>query len=460
VSAAATRPHRDRVPRAGVRPVAAQLSYVAPADVSAPSRRRSAFLPGAVVAALLLAVPAVAGPGGTRAGPVLAGAPTIAGEATQGSVLVATPGSWQGSGTIRYVYRWYRCDAMGRGCKLLRGAAAPRHKLVAGDVGHTLALNVRASDPAGSTNGYASLIGPIAWSRPPLVSVAQPSVAGTPTVGASVQVDPGKWSPAPKSFAYQWLRCNANGRGCAPIAGDTAAAHTVVPRDVAHALVAIVQAKSASTALAVLSRATPRVGGTAPAPPAPPGPTSSARPTVTGYAQQGKQLTAAPGTWSGTGTIQYAYQWYRCDPAGAHCMSIHGATKPTYTEVQKDVGSTIGLTVRATDTKGTTSAYAGLVGPVAAPASPIYTTAQPTISGTPTAGQTLQVSAGTWSQPPTAYAYQWQRCNANGRVCTAVTGATGAAYVVTAADAGHALVAVVTATAGASTQASLSTVAP
>jgi hypothetical protein len=97
---------------------------------------------------------------------------------------------------------------------------------------------------------------------------------------------------------------------------------------------------------------------------------------------------------------------------------------------------------------------------VAAPTSPLYTTAQPTISGTPTAGQTLQLSAGTWSQPPTAYAYQWQRCNANGRLCTAVTGATGAAYVVTAADAGHALVAVVTATAGASTQASLSTVAP
>jgi len=64
------------------------------------------------------------------------------------------------------------------------------------------------------------------------------------------------------------------------------------------------------------------------------------------------------------------------------------------------------------------------------------------------AGQTLQVTAGSWSQTPTALSDQWQRCNANCRLCTPVTGATGATYTITAADAGHALLAVVQATAG------------
>jgi hypothetical protein len=174
-------------------------------------------------------------------------------------------------------------------------------------------------------------------------------------------------------------------------------------------------------------------------------------PSVTAVVRQGKQLTAVAGTWSGSGTIQYAYQWYRCDPAGAHCKSIHGATKSTYTQVAKDVASTLGLTVRATDSSGTTSAYANLVGPVAAASSPLFATAQPTISGTPSPGQTLQVNPGSWSQTPSAYGYRWQRCNANGRLCTPIT-AAAAGYTVTAADSGHVLVAIVQATAGGLTQ--------
>jgi hypothetical protein len=341
---------------------------------------------------------------------------------------------------------------MGRSCTPLRGATGPRHKLGAEDVGHTLGLNVRASDSTGSTNGYASLIGPIAGAPSSLASIVQPAVSGAAVLGGSFQVDNGKWSQAPKSFVYQWARCNANGRACTPIAGDRTQSHTIVRRDVAHALVAIVQAKSATTSRAVLSVATTSVAGSAAAPPAagPPaaGPSATAPPAIAKALQQGMQLTGSAGTWSGSGTIQYAYQWYRCDAAGAHCKSIHGATKPTYTQVAKDVDQTLGLTVRATDANATSSAYASLVGPVATATAKLVSTGQPTVSGTPTAGQTIQVTPGSWSQTPTALSYQWQRCNANGRLCTPVTGATGAGYTVTAADAGHALLAIVQATAG------------
>src|SRR5262249_25129617 len=155
----------------------------------------------------------------------------------------------------KYAYRWYRCDTMGAGCRPLRGATAPRRALGADDVGHTLALAVRATDSAGSTNGYASVIGPVAGTSPPLASLVQPRRSGPSTVGGSVHVDNGKWKPAPKAFTYQWIRCNANGRACAPIKGDNKPSHTLVRRDVAHALVAIVQARAASGSRAVLSRA-------------------------------------------------------------------------------------------------------------------------------------------------------------------------------------------------------------
>jgi hypothetical protein len=76
-------------------------------------------------------------------------------------------------------------------------------------------------------------------------------------------------------------------------------------------------------------------------------------------------------------------------------------------------------------------------------AAPANTTA-PAISGTAKVGQTLTVSNGTWSNSPTNYAYQWQRCTSS-TSCTDITGATQQTYVVRTADAGRTLRAVVTA---------------
>ena len=211
-------------------------------------------------------------------------------------------------------------------------------------------------------------------------------------------------------------------------------------------------ATAGAAAQDVLSGATPLVAAVTTA-----GPTNSAAPTVAGTSQQGSQLTGSAGTWAGSGTIAYTYNWFRCDAAGAHCLSIHGATKPTYTQGAKDVGHTLGFAVHATDTAGTSTAYASLVGPVAAANAPLASTGQPTIGGTPAVGQTLEVSGGSWNQPPTALTYQWERCNANGRLCAAITGATASTYAVTAADSTHTLVVAVAATLNGAQQAALST---
>ena len=125
-----------------------------------------------------------------------------------------------------------------------------------------------------------------------------------------------------------------------------------------------------------------------------------------------KQLAEWCGSSSGSGGGQLRIGWYRCDPSGAHCRSIHGATKATYTQVAGDVGQTLGFAVRATDAAGTASAYANLVGPVAGVAATLVSTAQPAVSGTAAPGQTVQVSNGSWSQLPSSFSYQWQRCNA------------------------------------------------
>lgn len=387
--------------------------------------------------------------------------PTVDGATTQGTRLVLSRGTW--TGASKYAYRWYRCDTMGRHCRLLHGVSGRSHSAGANDVGHTLSVAVRASGPSGSTLAFASLVGPIAGTHPSLDSLTQPLIAGRALEGSTLHVGRGHWRPKPTAFDYQWARCNAQLRLCAAIGGETHPTHAIGAADLGHVLVAIVQAHRGAKSRAVFSTATAvvvasdtKAGGTTTPKPSGAtgaGPTLATTPSIAVVLQQGHQLTGSIGSWTGTGTISYTYNWYRCDDAGAHCLSIHGATKPTYTLSAKDAGHTIGFAVHAADANGTVNAYAPLVGPIAAAGAAVVSTAAPAISG---AG-TLQVSNGSWSQTPTAFAYQWLRCNANGRLCTPIDGATAAAYTATSADSGHTLVATVTATFNGAQQAALST---
>lgn len=70
---------------------------------------------------------------------------------------------------------------------------------------------------------------------------------------------------------------------------------------------------------------------------------------------------------------------------------------------------------------------------------PVITTA-PVIAGSLAVGDTLSESHGAWSESPTAYTYQWYDCDGSGHACSAIGGATGSTYTLTAADLGHTIV--------------------
>ncbi|MGH3001284.1 MAG: hypothetical protein ACRDM1_01195 [Gaiellaceae bacterium] len=382
-------------------------------------------------------------------GPVAASRPTIAGTLQQGKKLTGSPGTWTGSGTIAYAYQWYRCDPSGAHCSSIHGSTTATYTQVAKDVGHTLALTVRATDSTGTTPAYSSLAGLVAPAGG-TAPTEQPPLTGDPIAGQPLGVD-----SAAAGAAYAWLQCNANGRLCTPIPGATASSYTVAAGNDGHVLLATVTTP-VTTAVGGKQTVLSQSSGLARTAP---GPVASARPSISGTLEQGRKLAANAGTWAGSGTIVYAYQWYRCDQSGAHCSSIHGSTKPTYTQVAADVGRTIAVTVRATDSTGTTPAYSSLAGLVAPAAATLAVTAQPTLTGTAAAGQPLKVSGGRFVSTPASPSYGWLRCNPNGRLCTPIAGATADTYTVAAADAGHALVATVTVAAGSTTQVALTTAA-
>jgi hypothetical protein len=98
----------------------------------------------------------------------------------------------------------------------------------------------------------------------------------------------------------------------------------------------------------ILSKpAAPVVTGTAPA--------NQTVPSISGVTASGQTLNASSGTWSGSPT-GYAYQWKRCSSAGSGCAAIAGATAATYLLQSSDVGSTLRVSVTATNAWGSGSA--------------------------------------------------------------------------------------------------------
>lgn len=79
-------------------------------------------------------------------------------------------------------------------------------------------------------------------------------------------------------------------------------------------------------------------------------PASTAPPVVTGSPTIGGVLTASTGTWAGTPTIAYDYQWQRCNAQGEGCTGIAGAQAATYTVASADLGARLRAVVMASNT--------------------------------------------------------------------------------------------------------------
>ncbi|MDP9386330.1 MAG: hypothetical protein M3P50_14100, partial [Actinomycetota bacterium] len=368
--------------------------------------------------------------------PVAVTAPTISGTARDGQPLKIAYGEWTGAAVISFKQTWWRCDAFGAGCSPISGAAAQTYTLSPADVGYRIQAIVSATNPDGSTTVTTTQTAVVAINPP--ANTSPPSVSGGTRVGQVLTAKVGSWTGTPTlAFAYQWLRCDANGAGCLPIDGATEEAYRLTDADLDLKLAVRVTAGNPGGTATRDSTASPLV---TPAQP----PVNTLEPAATGTPRDGETLSSTTGTWTGIATISYTRQWLRCDSAGDACAAIPGATASTYKLTADDTGRTVRVQVRATNPDGTQTARSAAR--AVAPAPPLATRA-PVQSGLAVDGRTLTTTTGTWTGTPAiAYAYSWERCDATAGSCAPIAGATATTYKLTAADIGSRLRARVTAT--------------
>ena len=193
----------------------------------------------------------------------------------------------------------------------------------------------------------------------PPVNTSLPTISGTTRDGSTLTTSNGKWNNNPTSFAYEWLRCGSAGANCAQISGANSKSYTLTTADVGHTIRSEVIATNSGGDTSATSKPTSVINavGTAPR--------NTTAPSISGNPQEGQTLSASPGAWSGVNPISFAYQWNRCDGSGANCVAISGATGQTYNLTSADVTHTMRVTVKATNSKGSSSATSGQTSVVA-----------------------------------------------------------------------------------------------
>jgi streptogramin lyase len=183
--------------------------------------------------------------------PVNTAAPTVAGSVQVGSTLTGTSGTWTGTPTITYGYKWLQCNSSGSGCAAIGGATAITYVPVVGDAGHTLRFEVTASNAAGAAAAQSSQTTLIATSP---VNTALPTISGTGAQGATMTATTGTWSGTPTpSYTYQWQRCNTSGTGCGAISGATSSTYVTVSADGGSTLDVVVTATNSAGSVSATS---------------------------------------------------------------------------------------------------------------------------------------------------------------------------------------------------------------
>lgn len=221
------------------------------------------------IAALL--IPA-SGSARSQTAPKNTGEPRVTGTAVQGQMLTTSNGTWSGSTPMSFQYRWLRCDTSGGGangvnCATISGETRKTYVLTAADVGRRIRSRVIATNADGtaSANSNATPVVKASSTAGKPANATPPTISGTPQQGKTLTANRGTWTGGqPRTYAYQWRRCDSAGGSCADISGATASSYLLKDVDVGRTMRVRVTATNSLGSTAATSTPTGLVTKSAP----------------------------------------------------------------------------------------------------------------------------------------------------------------------------------------------------
>ena len=334
---------------------------------------------------------------------------------TIGTKLTCSQGSWSGNPAPTFTYQWFQGETA------IPNATSSSYTLGEADSGYAIDCKVTGTNPSGFQTVTSKNSVTVAGSK--LENTVKPTVEppGSSRVGESLTCNPGRWKGSPPpTFKYEWLRDKT-------IKVGTAGVYTVASEDEGHSLSCKVTAEnSEGKTNPVESTNSVKVEGAAPH--------NTKPPEITGTIEAERSVTCNTGTWTGTPTPEYSYQWLR---EGATV----GSTGSTYHIPSEDRGEKISCQVTGKNEEGSeTVSSPEYTVPLNSGSEKPHNTKAPSVVGIFEAEHTVTCEKGTWTgKAIITYAYQWRLNKAN------IPGAVNETFDIETADDGGELSCLVTA---------------
>lgn len=281
--------------------------------------------------------------------------PTVTGTAKAGNNLTTSDGTWAGSPTITYTYAW-ESSPNGTTWTPVAGQTTKTLALTEANVGLRYRSKVTATNTQGnvSVNSAATVAVVTALVAPS--NTAVPVVTGTAKAGNTLTTTQGTWTGSPTiTYANAW-ESSTNGTTWVAISGATSTTIALTESHVGLRIRSKITATNSQGNIVANSVATAVVVTALIAP------SNTVAPVVSGTPEVGQTLSVTNGTWAGSPTINYTYNW-KSSTDGATFTSIGNATN-SYVITEGDVDKTFQVEVTGTNTVGNAKATSNNIGPV------------------------------------------------------------------------------------------------
>jgi hypothetical protein len=199
--------------------------------------------------------------------------PSVSGTPAVGRVLSGSIGTWAGA-TLSFAQQWVRCGADGglpdgSNCTPISSATSSSYTLVSDDLGQRIRFRVTATNSLGTQTAASNATAAVSTSTTTTTPTQQaprnsvlPSILGSANVGATLTASVGLWTgTAPLLYAYQWMRCDADGSiaSCTDITGATSTQLVAASADQGRRLRVEVTARNTLGTATATSNATAQV---------------------------------------------------------------------------------------------------------------------------------------------------------------------------------------------------------